>query len=201
MPVYFDTTDSSLSTNATIWSEWTCSATTGDDWAITNNHVWTTWSVATTYATTAIDRLSQQLDRLADVFAPQDAAAQAEAAARAERRRVESEQAQARQQEATRKARALLDSFLSEQQRQQLQRQQFFEVIARGSRTRYRIHAGAHGNIERLDSRGRVVAKLCCHVKDHSLPDEDHMLIQRLMLEHNEDEFVKTANVTPRRAA
>ena len=95
------------------------------------------------------------------------------------------------------KARALLNSMLSLEQRAQYEQYRYFDVISRTTRTRYRVHAGVAGNIERLDDQGRPVARLCCHLSASDVPEEDHMVMQRLFLEHNEAEFVRTANITP----
>jgi hypothetical protein len=122
-------------------------------------------------------------------------------AADEERYRVERERVQARadaaaaeRRAAIERARALLHAMLSVQQREQLQREQFFEVIGHHSQKRYRVRQGSHGNVRLLDKAGREVTSYCA--QPHGVPTEDSMLAQKLALEHEEQAFLKVANAT-----
>lgn len=92
------------------------------------------------------------------------------------------------------KARTLLVAMLNEQQRAQLQRERFFEVIAKHSKRRYRIHEGTHGNVRLLSEDGREVTRYCG--QPNGVPTEDAMLAQKLQIEHDEDTFLQKANAT-----
>jgi hypothetical protein len=112
---------------------------------------------------------------------------------------VDSEQLNAyREQEAKRlaavgKARTLLLEFLDEAQREQLAKSNTFE-LAIGDR-RYRIRPGSR--VERLNESGLVVSRFCIHPPhQHGLPPEDVALGQKLLLESDEAEFLRTANET-----
>lgn len=91
------------------------------------------------------------------------------------------------------KARSVLDQHLSEEQRAQLARDQFFLVEGSAGR-RYRIRQGRSNNIDRLDAQGQVAEHLCGHPQI-ACPDEDTMLGQKLALETDEEAFRKVANV------
>jgi hypothetical protein len=93
------------------------------------------------------------------------------------------------------RARALLVSMLDVKQRKQYERERFFEVVARGSRRRYRIREGTHGNVRLLDDSGKEVTSYCA--QPLGVPVGDSMLAQALMLEHDEDAFLRVANARP----
>lgn len=63
----------------------------------------------------------------------------------------------------------------------------------------YRIHRGRSGNVALLERKdGREVERYCAHPVA-SLPDEDTMLAQKLMLQHDRARFLELANVNPAR--
>lgn len=95
------------------------------------------------------------------------------------------------------RAKELLDSVLSAEQKAEAERFRYFTVIGSFSKRRYRVHVGRgqHGNIEELGPDDKPVRKLCC-APGASLPEGDHLVGQKLFLEHAEEEFVRTANVT-----
>lgn len=70
-------------------------------------------------------------------------------------------------------------------------------IYVEGSRTktRYRIRAngGIAGNVEVLDINGRTLHRLCAHC-DHGLPWGDQILAQMMMLQFDEDSFLRIAN-------
>lgn len=118
------------------------------------------------------------------------AAAMATQRESAERQRREIEQAKVR-------ARELLTKHLTEEQRNDFATKSHFLVHTK--RGVYRINRGIAGNIEFLggpkDSRKE---KLCIHSPHtYGLPEEDHMLGQKLLLEADEETFLRIANHYP----
>lgn len=99
--------------------------------------------------------------------------------------------------EAEKRAEELLDAALTKRQRRQLRTHRYFTVESKTSKRRYRIHAGKgrHGNIEEVDEAGRSVRQLCC-APTGKIPEADALLGQKLYLEHAEEEFRRTANIT-----
>ena len=92
------------------------------------------------------------------------------------------------------RARSLLESVLSIEQREELKKHAHFHVCGSRGR-RYRIKAnGQSGNVELLDRNGRVQGRFCAHPAGY-LPDADAWLAQMLALETDEDRFLRIANV------
>jgi hypothetical protein len=101
--------------------------------------------------------------------------------ARAERRATE--------EAAVARARALLFSALTRDQQRSLEERQFFEMNVNGKT--YRIHQGTHGNV-RLVQGGEETRLFCA--QPPNVPVEDAMLAQKLMLETDEQAFLRVAN-------
>lgn len=180
------------STINTIWVTWTA---TCDTTAITNltignttigtgasaDLIWGTWT--TTGVVTIGNTVQYQDTRTAEQRAEEDA-----------RHQRMLDESLAKQKAASERARALLLSMLEVHQREQLQRDQYFEVIARHSKRRYRIRQGTHGNVRLLNEQGREVTRYCG--QPDGVPTEDAMLAQKLQIEHDENAFLKAANAT-----
>lgn len=97
-------------------------------------------------------------------------------------------------QVARERARGLLLEHLTPAQRKTFEKNAWFVVEGGRSKKRYRIEArGVAGNVYQLDQKGHVVATFCGHA-DHSIPDYDQYLAQKLMLEANEDAYLALAN-------
>lgn len=95
------------------------------------------------------------------------------------------------------RARDLLLQNLSEEQRRTFIANKWFVVKGGRSGLSYRIRDKGDlvANVEALDSRGNVVARLCAHGRsDLHLPIADHFLTQKIMLECAEDDFLRVAN-------
>ena len=93
----------------------------------------------------------------------------------------------------------MLGSLLSKDQPVSLKDRNYFdlEVTGRdGAVKRYRIHKGRSGNVELLAPDGTPLRRYCAH-PDLYVPDEDTMLSQKLVLESDEERFLRTANVHP----
>jgi hypothetical protein len=99
-----------------------------------------------------------------------------------------------RQRIAERKARTLLLAMLTDEQRADLERASGFKVHV-GDRV-YEVAKGYAGNVYLLDEDGQRVERYCIHGPSY-LPDEDQMLAQKLMLETDEERFLRVANMTP----
>jgi hypothetical protein len=115
---------------------------------------------------------------------------------RAERQRIQAQHDQrARDYAAVRKAAAeraerLLEACLTSGQREQLQKNGWFVVYSKSGRA-YQIRRGRARNVVEVNTRRTY----CCHPVDN-VPDADTMLAQKLMIESQEDEFLRTANVS-----
>lgn len=179
------TTATTASTANPIWLKWSINAN-GTDTADT---AWVTWVTSGTTTITSGHAYQPYVDtRTPEQKAADDARIAAE---RAEIQR-KAELAAAERRAAIERARALLLSMLTVQEREQYQREQFFDVIAKHSKRRYRIRQGSHGNVRLLDAAGREVASYCG--QPNGVPTEDSMLAQKLQIEHDEDEFLRHAN-------
>lgn len=101
------------------------------------------------------------------------------------------------------RARKLLFSMLSADQQKELDEKNHFHLTVHsrdGSMKVYRIEHGYAGNVKLLGIDGQPVKRYCIHA-DYRLPYEDQMLAQKLLLETNEPEFLRIANMTQLRAA
>jgi len=92
--------------------------------------------------------------------------------------------------EARARAERLLRSHLSPDQVRDLDQHNWFEVHV-ADRV-YRLLRGRMGNV-RLMCDGKAVAQFCIHPKT-DVPDADTMLAQKLMLESDEESFLRIAN-------
>ncbi len=97
-------------------------------------------------------------------------------------------------QAADAKARVLLERALTPQQRRDLFAKRCFYV--KGKRFTYRIREGHSGNVDALDSSGRVVSRLCAHPLGR-VPVYDMMLAQKLWIETDENMFLEKAAPYP----
>lgn len=97
--------------------------------------------------------------------------------------------------EAKVRARALLAENLSAAQRESLAKARHFIVHSPDGERRYEINQGRAGNVYLLDVEGKRIKRLCIH-PTISCPDEDTMLAQKLLLEADEERFLRVANHT-----
>lgn len=95
-----------------------------------------------------------------------------------------------------RRALRLLNSNLSQQQRDQLEKRGHFEVTGGSTGRRYRIRHGQQMNVEVLDRKGKP-AFVLCFVPEGHLADGDIMLAQKIALELFENEAITVANKIP----
>lgn len=91
---------------------------------------------------------------------------------------------------ASERAERLLEACLTSEQRDQLRKENCFTVRGRSGNI-YQIRRGRARNVFELKSRRTY----CCHPCD-GVPDPDTMLSQKLMIETQEHEFLRLANVS-----
>ena len=87
----------------------------------------------------------------------------------------------------------LLLNHLTQEQRQQFARYNYFDVIGGDTGKRYRIHHGYQMNIEQLDQNGKRT-RLLCFMPRGGLPVGDIMLAQKIALELFESDTISVAN-------
>lgn len=93
------------------------------------------------------------------------------------------------------RARALLLTQLTDEQRETFEKNGWFVVEGGKSGRKYRVAANDNcaANIYVLDGE-RVTHRLCGHCDLKKVPLADHLLAQKLMLESAEEEFLRIAN-------
>jgi hypothetical protein len=106
-------------------------------------------------------------------------------------RKQRQEKAERERAAARERADKLLRTNLSPEQREELDRWNAFHLYV--GKKKYRIKRGRSRNVQLLDAKGNVVRTFCAHPRDQ-VPDEDTMLVQKLMLESQEEVFCKIAN-------
>lgn len=106
--------------------------------------------------------------------------------------------------EAKERARNLLLGHLTAAQRETFEKNKWFVVEGGQSQTRYRINDSSHmvANIDVMsDETDKIRHRLCGHCGLDDVPIGDQLLAQKLMLEYDEDRFLRLANRHPAMAA
>ncbi len=177
-----------------IWAGWNDGYVTGSAYApiadyANVNQIWGNWNAANA------GLYANDLQGLAGIGAAQrDAAYEARLARELEGLKV----AQLLRDEADKKAEALLLRHLSEEQRKTWRESRYFELIAKGGR--YRLYKGWAGNVARIGADNRETDRYCIHPA-LMVPEADNLLAQKLMLEMEEERFLKVANRSAGRRA
>lgn len=115
----------------------------------------------------------------------------------ARQRLIQAAQLEKHSQAARDRALNLLLSHLTPEQRATFEAKKWFIVEGGRSKRQYRIHANDNvaANIEVLDLDGRrTLSRLCGHCNITKVPLGDHVLAQKIMLESDEDAFLRIAN-------
>jgi hypothetical protein len=169
MAEYYPVYTSTANTTNFIWTDWVMS--TGST-TLTMNSPWQTWvSTNTSLVWSAPSEEERATQR---------------AAAAARQREVA---------EAKERAEALLRYSLDEEQAKRFAERREFVVTSRSGR-RYRITHGTAGNVLELHPESeKTLARYCIHPAAH-LPEADVMLAQKLLLETDEEAFLRIANRT-----
>lgn len=159
-----------------VWETWATTATT-----LTTPTVWDYWTLSGTgsgsYSYAAPPPLTEE-----QIEAQRVRAEAAQAAAEA--RRVE-------QAAAKERARKLLLEALAEEQQQELLANGYFHVETRNGTRRYRL--SPTGQPKRVHGEDGLAWAYCIH-PDYGYPQDDIVLAQKLLLESDEDEFLRIAN-------
>jgi hypothetical protein len=178
---------------AHIWVEWNGVITASDT---------TTWTVWNHNISTATTNVAYSTDTASVIYAVWDQALRRETPQerqerqiRLELQRTKAEQARVLRDAADKRAERLLLQFLSSDQEVQYRASRYFEVLSKDGMRRYRIRRGWAGNVTVIDPKGREVEQLCIH-PNVSVPPEDNLLAQKLLLEADEEKFRRTANIT-----
>jgi hypothetical protein len=199
------TSVTSAATNCRIWTRWNTdySATTGvltlstTGTSATGDTVWRIWN-DNQWSDGGSGVVVQSAPR---VVSPEEHRRQQER--QRESRRKDKARRREREQAATRAEKLLLE-FLSPRQRKMLKRQDHFhlDVHSRdGSVRRYQINRGFQGNVKEVcRESGRILRSYCIH-GPYNLPHADQMLAQMLLLQNDEEQFMRIANVTNYAAA
>lgn len=103
------------------------------------------------------------------------------------------QQAERKRQGALEKSRQLLLSHLRPEQRKTFEQHKWFVVEGGQSKQRYRIRNCVSGNVDVLDKHDKVNHRLCAH-GSYDLPLYDHMLMQKILLQYDEQRFLSIAN-------
>jgi hypothetical protein len=167
-----------------IWSTW-ASGTAATTYSISSGTIWTAWN--TTSSTTYVQY----------PIAPRQQAAE-EFEAQRERQRIAREEAIARRQErfaaeqaAEFRARELLVANLTPEQRAEFEAGGSFVVVGSKTGKTYRIRKGWENNVRSPEEDGTDTV-YCIH-PGIRVPEHDNMLTQKLLLELNEEAFLKEA--------
>lgn len=175
VPIYYTVTSSSTcSTGYTLtWTDWTCTATTWiDPWAPQVRAAYEVIGAAGYVAPMGVRQMPSLLRHQSNIVRAHTLSAQT-------------------------RARDLLLSHMSEEQRRQFETENVFIVIGGKSGKRYRIAGEDHlaANIEVLRAENdNAEIRLCAHPALSAVPLSDHLLSQKLMLEFDEERFLRLAN-------
>lgn len=179
------------SSTGTVWNTWVSTAATSattTEWPSTAANVWKHWAYADAYVSnsrysiTEIKETEQERkERIKD-----EKRIAYNALCRKRRK-------DAKEKQKEEKARQLLKEVLTEEQDQQLDKDGYFELVSVKSGQRYRINNGRSRNVEKIDENGKVIKTLCFHPREY-VHNYDTLVIQKLMLENDEEQVLKIAN-------
>lgn len=179
-------------TGLTVWYSWNANIATGS--AMTSN-IWVSWNDGYSSIAGNVIYAPQVKQRTPE----EQAADQARWREEMERSRREMAEQDKKRQEIEARAHELLLEFLDEHQKKEYQEKKYFHLEVLDSKTnekkRYRIEKGFAGNVRRVDEQGKILKRYCIHTRER-LPDEDCMLTQKLLLETNEEHFLRVANAS-----
>lgn len=136
----------------------------------------------------------QEAARLRRIISERDQAMAAQRAAE-EKRKREYEAEQARVKAAAQRAEELLIEHLTPEQQKQYKDNKWFVIEGGKTKQKYRIRAGTLvANVDVLNDTGRAQHRLCAHARPGSVPMGDQLLAQKIILETDEDAFLRIAN-------
>jgi len=148
---------------------------------------WIAWSGTDSVTTESATTWSVWIQGTVDTYTPLSEA-------ELDRQKAERDQRDKERQEANERAEALLLAHLTPDQRETLERMRHFVVQSERGRV-YHLRRGRLANVDEMD-KDRVVAQYCIHPSICNIPEADSLLAQKLMLEMNEEQFLRIANRT-----
>jgi hypothetical protein len=170
---------------AIVWGGWnqeyfTCQGTTVEYVTYQAGVVWSNWNVQ-------MFDMGNGITNAVVVDSPRTREEQ-------EVMQVESNRWQAEEKQKKERGRLALVSALERKQREAFEKEGMFELVVNDRL--YRIRPGAR--VERLDKKTRKIQSYFCIHSSYAypLPSEDIALGQKLLLESNEQEFLRIANET-----
>ena len=190
-PIQF-TAISNTSTSGIVWNAWNSDTVTGTAGTVAvqvlTDNAWGTWNVQFTATGNG---------RIVGVRPLRELSPEQRAAQEAAQRRVEEQTAEALRVQAVAndKAKKLLVEHLTADQQRTYEEKKYFDVDIEGRI--YRIHHGSHGNVRLMGTgtkAGKEVTKFC--IQPEGVPIGDVLLAQKLLLQCNEQEFLRIANAT-----
>lgn len=189
------TSTTSTTTSNSIWTQWSGTTSTASTTNCTSSAIFRIWvtqtstGIWTQSGNSGQERMVQPYRRTPE----QEAEARRQQEEYRERQKAEAERYRA----AKERAEGLLYEHLTDEQRAEIKKHKFF--LVRGGKTgrSYKINAdgGLVANVHEMDGAGAVKRRLCAHITHAAnAPIFDHLLAQKLMLEYQEEEFLKVAN-------
>jgi hypothetical protein len=177
--------DGTTSTGAnTVWNGWVASSATSTGVTTTSNEIWCTWNDESS---------TQYVARTRAYIPPPETELQKQA--RLEREaawKQQEEERKRKEAEALQRAEDLLMLQLSEKQRSDWKKHKAFDVISQSGK-RFRIRNERSMNVDEYDANNKMVARHCIVSQTH-VPAPDQYVMQKLMLEHQEADFMRIAN-------
>lgn len=202
---YWNTTTSATASSVVVYADshctWAYWCTDGTSSA-TDNGTWQTWcTVPTTSAgdtwTTWVSGTTDIVDQSETVYMPPPEPTEeqrAEWARLDEERRRRQEEGQRQIATANERAEQLLRETLTEEEYQQLE--ELGHLIIQTAEHRYKIRKD-NAYVREIDEEGKEIAGFCIHPKwTHKIPVPDKVLLHKLMLECDEEEWLRIANKT-----
>lgn len=185
----------------TGWCESTTTTTADDVWPLwcdgtgstttTTDAVWVTWA---SDSTLVVRSSSDNVFVLPERTPEQQQAHEAQRQAARDQQIKKDHQERIKRRERHNRAVVLLCESLNKKQHIEFDKHGHFFVRA-PSNNLYRIRSGRAGNVDLMSKNAKkVIHRLCAH-PNIRCPDEDTMLVQKIMLEHFEDKFLETANI------
>lgn len=185
------TSSTNVGTTDGVWGQWTLTTS-----STANTSVWVEWNIGVDVGTTT--------DGLQTIWSGWNGSIQtyqyppihqptAEEIAKA---KAETEAREKERLEAYERSKKLLEALCDLEQRDQLN--QYKHFIVKAKERRYRLHLD--GKVEELEKESdKAVATFCIHPANDGglpIPMPDQVLAKKLLLEVNEEKFLKTANRT-----
>ena len=198
----------STSSDGIVWYNWNLNSASGvlkASTTVTNGAVWQTWTTSDTTITSGTcnvvwanwNETIGQLNidpQLQPQIQPSYLHSHVPLLSEEEKQRLElrRQQGELKIKLANERANRLLFNHLTPGQLEDLKQNGGFNVMLENGRE-YRIEWGSHGNVFLLGEASKKMSSYCIQPRGQ-LPKADSMLAQKLLLEANEDQFLRIAN-------